>query len=62
MIYVSKNPVTADSVRIKIKRALGDNSVALVQIIRTSIENIYLYLMNLRMLSKRKSMSMIRLI
>ena len=44
VIYVSKNPVTADSVRIKIKRALGDNSVALVQIIRTSIENTYLYL------------------
>ncbi|HEN3145740.1 TPA: hypothetical protein U4W96_002137, partial [Streptococcus agalactiae] len=39
VIYVSKNPVTADSVRMKIKRSLGDNSVALVQIIRTSIEN-----------------------
>ena len=39
-----KNPVTADSVRMKIKRSLGDNSVALVQIIRTSIENTYLYL------------------
>ncbi|HEM4339588.1 TPA: hypothetical protein U1X86_002072, partial [Streptococcus suis] len=38
VIYVSKNPVTADSVRMKIKRSLGDNSVALVQIIRTSIE------------------------
>lgn len=44
VIYVSKNPVTADSVRMKIKRSLGDNSVALVQIIRTSIENTYLYL------------------
>lgn len=44
VIYVSKNPVTADSVRLKVKRALGDNSVALVQIIRTSIENTYLYL------------------
>ncbi|EPV91185.1 hypothetical protein CUZ34_11205 [Streptococcus agalactiae] len=41
VIYVSKNPVTADSVRMKIKRSLGDNSVALVQIIRTSIENTY---------------------
>ena len=29
---------------MKIKRSLGDNSVALVQIIRTSIENTYLYL------------------
>ncbi|HEL1766900.1 TPA: replication protein [Streptococcus suis] len=44
VIYVSKNPVTADSVRMKLKRSLGDNSVALVQIIRTSIENTYLYL------------------
>lgn len=44
VIYVAKNPVTAESVRLKIKRALGDNSVALVQIIRTSIENTYLYL------------------
>lgn len=44
VIYVAKNPVTADSVRVKIKRALGDQSVALVQIIRTSIENTYLYL------------------
>lgn len=44
VIYVSKNPVTAESVRLKIKRALGDKSVALVQIIRTSIENTYLYL------------------
>ena len=44
VIYVAKNPVTADSVRVKIKRAFGDQSVALVQIIRTSIENTYLYL------------------
>lgn len=44
VIYVSKNPVTAESVRLKIKRSLGDSSVALVQIIRTSIENTYLYL------------------
>lgn len=44
VIYVSKNPVTADSVRVRIKRALGDVSVALVQVIRTSIENTYLYL------------------
>lgn len=44
VIYVSKNPVTADSVRLKIKRSLGDNSVAMVQIISTSMENMYLYL------------------
>lgn len=44
VIYVAKNPVTTESVRLKIKRALGEQSVALVQIIRTSIENTYLYL------------------
>lgn len=44
VIYVAKNPVTADSVRVRIKRALGEKSVALVQIIRTSVENTYLYL------------------
>ena len=44
VIYVSKNPVTADSVRLKIKRALGAESVAMVQIISTSMENMYLYL------------------
>lgn len=44
VLYISKNPVTADSVRLKIKRALGNQSVALVQIIRTSVENAYLYL------------------
>ena len=44
VIYVAKNPVTADSVRFKIKGLLGDKSVALVKIIVTSIENMYLYL------------------
>ena len=44
VIYVSKNPVTADSVRLKVKRSLGDTSVAMVQIISTSMENMYLYL------------------
>lgn len=44
VIYVAKNPVTADSVRLKIKRALGEKSVAKVQIVVQSIENIYLYL------------------
>ena len=46
VIYVAKNPVTADSVRFKIKGLLGDKSVALVKIIVTSIENMYLYLTN----------------
>jgi hypothetical protein len=44
VIYVAKNPVTADSVRIKVKRCLGDKSVALVKIVATSMENMYLYL------------------
>lgn len=44
VIYVAKNPVTADSVRKKIKATLGDSSVAMVQIIRTTVENTYLYL------------------
>ncbi|MBM6414907.1 Rep family protein, partial [Lacticaseibacillus paracasei] len=39
-----KNPVTAESVRLKVKRALGDKSVALVQIVVQSMENMYLYL------------------
>lgn len=44
VIYVAKNPVTAESVRLKIKRTLGDNSLAIVQIVRKSMENMYLYL------------------
>lgn len=43
-IYVSKNPVTTDSVRLKIKRSLGDKSISKVQIINTTIQNTYLYL------------------
>lgn len=44
VIYVAKNPVTAESVRLKIKRLLGDSSVAMVQIIERGIESMYLYL------------------
>lgn len=44
VIYVAKNPVTSESVRIKIKRLLGDKSVAKVQIIVRSMESMYLYL------------------
>lgn len=44
VIYVAKNPVTADSVRDKIKRSLGSQSVAMVQIVASSMENMYLYL------------------
>lgn len=44
VIYVAKNPVTADSVRKKIQRVLGVQSVAKVQIVVQSMENMYLYL------------------
>lgn len=44
VIYVAKNPVTPESVRLKIKRCLGDKSVAMVQIVIQSLENMYLYL------------------
>lgn len=44
VIYVAKNPVTADSVRKRIQRVLGVQSVAKVQIIVQSMGNIYLYL------------------
>ena len=55
-----KNPVTADSVRWKIKKCLGEKSVAMVQIV-LNIENMYLYLTHeSKMLSRRKSTSTIR--
>lgn len=44
VIYVAKNPVTADSVRKRIQRVLGSQSVAKVQIVVQSMDNIYLYL------------------
>lgn len=44
VIYVAKNPVTADSVRYKIKQILGANSIAMVQIIVRGMEGMYLYL------------------
>lgn len=43
VIYIAKNPVTADSVRWKIKKLLGEKSLAMVQI-ALSVENTYLYL------------------
>lgn len=44
VIYVAKNPVTADSVRKRIQRTLGNKSVSLVQVVVQSMENMYLYL------------------
>lgn len=44
VIYIAKNPVTAESVRLKIKRLLGEQSVAMVQIVERGMESMYLYL------------------
>lgn len=44
VIYVASNPVTSDSVRNKIRRSLGEHSLAMVQIISSSMESMYLYL------------------
>ena len=44
VIYVAANPVTTDSVRIKIQRILGKESVAKVQFVKQNMENMYLYL------------------
>lgn len=44
VIYVAANPVTAHSVRMKIQRILGRQSIAKVQIVKQSMENMYLYL------------------
>ncbi|HFI0127764.1 TPA: replication protein [Streptococcus suis] len=43
VIYIAKNPVTADSVRWKIKKLLGEKSLAMVQVV-LNVENTYLYL------------------
>lgn len=43
VIYVAKNPVTIESVRNKIKRALGSTSVSHIEIV-DSIENTFKYL------------------
>lgn len=44
VIYVAANPVTPHSVRMRIQRVLGNQSVAKVQIVKQSMENMYLYL------------------
>lgn len=44
VIYIAKNPVTASSVRKRIQRSLGNKSVTMVQIVKTTVENTYLYL------------------
>lgn len=44
VVYVAANPVTPHSVRMRIQRILGKQSIAKVQIVKQSMENIYLYL------------------
>lgn len=44
VIYIAKNPVTADSVRKKIQKILGCDALAEVKIIATSVRNMYDYL------------------
>lgn len=43
VLYIAKNPVTVESVRNKIKRALGVKAVSHIEIV-DSVENMYLYL------------------
>ena len=43
VLYIAKNPVTAESVRIKVKRVLGDNSISHVEIV-DNIEYYFQYL------------------
>lgn len=44
VIYIAANPVTADSVRKRIQRSLGQKSISKVQIIATTVEHVYKYL------------------
>lgn len=44
VIYIAKNPVTADSVRKKIQKLLGAQALAEVKIIASSVRNMYDYL------------------
>lgn len=43
VLYVARNPVTVESVRKKIKRVLGNQSISHIEIV-DNIENIYQYL------------------
>lgn len=43
VLYIARNPVTAESVRIKIKRALGKESISHIEIV-DSVEYYYQYL------------------
>ena len=43
VLYIARNPVTAESVRIKVKRALGNNSISHIEIV-DSVEYYFQYL------------------
>lgn len=48
-LYIAKNPVTADSVRLKLKAVLSSEkeeckAVSMVQVVHKSVESVYLYL------------------
>lgn len=43
VVYIAKNPVTVESIRLKIKRCLGVSAVNHVEIV-DNVENMYLYL------------------
>lgn len=54
VLYIAKNPVTVESIRIKIKRCLGDKTVNHVEII-DNVQNAYLYLTHESRDAKRKN-------
>lgn len=54
VIYIAKNPVTVESIRIKIKRCLGDKTVNHVEIV-DNVQNAYLYLTHESKDAKRKN-------
>ena len=54
VLYIAKNPVTVESIRIKIKRCLGDKTVNHVEII-DNVQNAYLYLTHESKDAKRKN-------
>lgn len=44
VIYIANNPVTTDSVRVKLQALLGRESLALVKIVVSSLDSMYKYL------------------
>lgn len=44
VLYITRNPVTAESVKIKVKRALRNNAISHIEIV-ASVEYYFQYLM-----------------